>query len=123
MVTDMPAGLYQDWHPASRRHFLLVLSGAREVETSDGMKHRCDSGEVFLTDDVGSRGHRTRTIAGGVVCASASRSQDRLSIAMARAELTDLPAIGSSRNRQGDEPGQISNVANYNVQLPGKRRH
>lgn len=61
MVTDMPAGLYQDWHPASRRHFLLVLSGACEVETSDGMKHRCDSGEVFLTDDVGSRGHRTRS--------------------------------------------------------------
>ena len=66
MVTEMPEGLYQDWHPASRRQLLVVLSGTLEVETSDGRKHRCGSGEVFLADDVGSRGHRTRTIDGPV---------------------------------------------------------
>jgi redox-sensitive bicupin YhaK (pirin superfamily) len=64
MVTEMPEGLYQDWHPASRRQLLVVLSGTLEVETSDGKKHRCSSGEVFLADDVGTRGHRTRTIGG-----------------------------------------------------------
>ena len=64
MVTEMPEGLYQDWHPASRRQLLIVLSGTLEVETSDGKKHRCSSGDVFLADDVGSRGHRTRTIGG-----------------------------------------------------------
>src|SRR5215211_476749 len=61
-MTEMPEGLYQDWHPASRRQLLVVLSGILEVETSDGKKDRCSSGEVFLADDVGSRGHRTRTI-------------------------------------------------------------
>lgn len=64
MVTDMPEGLYQDWHPASRRQLLFVLSGTLEVETSDGKKRRCGRGEVFLADDVGSRGHRTRTVGG-----------------------------------------------------------
>ena len=64
MVTEMPEGFYQDWHPASRRQLLIVLSGTLEVETSDGKKHRCGSGEVFLADDVGSRGHRTRTVGG-----------------------------------------------------------
>ena len=64
MVTEMPEGLYQDWHPASRRQLLVVLSGTLEIETSDGRKHRCSSGEVFLADDVGSRGHRSRTIGG-----------------------------------------------------------
>ena len=64
MVTEMPEGLYQDWHPASRRQLLVVLSGTLEIETSDGEKHRCSSGEVFLADDVGSRGHRSRTIGG-----------------------------------------------------------
>ena len=64
MLTEMPEGLYQDWHPASRRQLLVVLSGTLEVETSDGKKHRCSNGEVFLADDVGSRGHRTRTIGG-----------------------------------------------------------
>src|SRR5260221_14218673 len=62
MVTEMPEGLYQHWHPASRRQLLFVLSGTLEVETSDGTKHRCSSGAGFLADDVGSRGHRTRTI-------------------------------------------------------------
>src|SRR5215469_10654400 len=64
MVTDMAEGLYQDWHPASRRQLLFVLSGTVEIEISDGTKHRCGSGEVFLADDVGSRGHRSRTIDG-----------------------------------------------------------
>jgi hypothetical protein len=64
MITEMPEGLYQDWHPASRRQLLFVLSGTLEVETSDGKKHRCSNGEVFLADDVGRRGHRTRTIGG-----------------------------------------------------------
>ena len=63
-VTEMPEGLYQDWHPASRRQLLFVLSGTLEVETSDGKKHQCSSGDVFLADDVGSSGHRTRTIGG-----------------------------------------------------------
>ena len=64
MVTDMPEGLYQDWHPASRRQLLFVLSGTVEIEISNGTKQRCGSGEVFLADDVGSRGHRSRTIGG-----------------------------------------------------------
>jgi hypothetical protein len=37
-----------------------VLAG----NDSDGKKHRCSSGEVFLADDVGGRGHRIRTIGG-----------------------------------------------------------
>ena len=36
MVTEMPEGFYQDWHPASGRQLLIVLSGTLEVETSDG---------------------------------------------------------------------------------------
>ena len=64
MLGEMPEGFYQDWHPAPRRQLLFVLSGTLEVETSDGKKHRCSHGEVFLADDVGSRGHRSRTIGG-----------------------------------------------------------
>jgi quercetin dioxygenase-like cupin family protein len=64
MVTDMPEGLFQDWHPASRRQLLFVLSGTLEIETSDGTKRQCSSGDVFFADDVGSSGHRSRTIGG-----------------------------------------------------------
>jgi len=62
MVTEMPDGLYQDWHPASGRQLLFVLSGSLEIETTDGKKQQCSSGDVFLADDVGSSGHRSRTI-------------------------------------------------------------
>ena len=64
MFTEMPEGLNQDWHPASRRQLVVVLSGTVEVEASDGTKHRWSNGDMFLADDVGSRGHRTRTIGG-----------------------------------------------------------
>jgi hypothetical protein len=64
MLAEMPEGLDQDWHPASRRQLVIVLSGTVEVEASDGTTHRWSSGELFLADDVGSRGHRTRTIGG-----------------------------------------------------------
>jgi hypothetical protein len=64
IVTEMPEGPYQDWYPATRCQLLIVLSGTLEVETTDGKRHRCSSGEVFLADDVGCRGHRTRTIGG-----------------------------------------------------------
>jgi redox-sensitive bicupin YhaK (pirin superfamily) len=64
MLAEMPEGLDQDWHPASRRQLVIVLSGTVEVEASDGTTHRWGSGEMFLADDVGSRGHRTRTIGG-----------------------------------------------------------
>src|ERR1700692_4012970 len=84
MVTEMPEGFYQDWHPASRRQLLIVLSGTLEVETSDGKKHRCGSGEVFLADDVGrsrpSHSHDRRP-GPRVFCASAARSQCRRLIA------------------------------------------
>ena len=42
----------------------IVLSGTVEVEVSDGKKHQFRNDEMFLADDVGSRGHRTRTIGG-----------------------------------------------------------
>jgi hypothetical protein len=64
MLTEMPEGLNQDWHPASRRQLIVVLSGTVEVETSDGSQKRWSSGEMFLADDFGSRGHRTRTLGG-----------------------------------------------------------
>jgi redox-sensitive bicupin YhaK (pirin superfamily) len=64
MLGEMPEGLNQDWHPASRRQLVIVLSGTVEVEASDGTKHRWSNGEMFLADDAGSRGHRTRTIGG-----------------------------------------------------------
>lgn len=64
MLSEMPAGLEQDWHPASRRQFVVVLSGTVEVEASDGQKRQFGPGQMFLADDSASSGHRTRTLGG-----------------------------------------------------------
>ena len=47
-----------------------MLSGTLEVETSDGKKHRCSPGDVFLANDVGSRGNRTAQSAARPGCCS-----------------------------------------------------
>jgi hypothetical protein len=51
MFTEMPEGLDQNWHPASRRQLVVVLSGTVEVEATDGTKHRWSNGEMFLAED------------------------------------------------------------------------
>ena len=61
----LPAGLEQDWHPAPRRQLVAILSGRVEVDTPDGERRSFGAGDVFLADDVTTRGHRTRTVGGG----------------------------------------------------------
>ena len=61
----LPAGLDQDWHPAPRRQLVTILTGRVEVATPDGQQRGFGPGEVFLADDVDTRGHQTRTIGGG----------------------------------------------------------
>src|SRR5437764_13527655 len=67
MATEMPEGLYQDWHPASRRPASCRAfrhTGGRNQRR--GNKYRCSSGD----DDVGSRGNRTAQSAARPGCCS-----------------------------------------------------
>jgi hypothetical protein len=65
-VAELPAGLDQSWHPAPRRQIVVVLDGMLEVTTTDGQARRFGAGQVFLADDMGGRGHLTRTVEGPV---------------------------------------------------------
>lgn len=55
-----PADQFIDWHPAPRRQFVVTLSGAAEVEASDGEVRRIGPGSIMLADDLTGRGHITR---------------------------------------------------------------
>lgn len=57
-----PAGHVQDWHPASRRQYVITLSGEGEIEIGDGTKRRFGPGDVMLADDTTGRGHITRVV-------------------------------------------------------------
>lgn len=58
-----PAGHFMDWHPAPRRQFVIVLSGAMDIGLPDGSTIRVGPGDVLLAEDVTGRGH-TRLIPG-----------------------------------------------------------
>ena len=56
------AGYDYDWHCAPQRQYIVLLDGEIELETSDGEKRRFRGGDILLVEDVGGRGHRTRTV-------------------------------------------------------------
>ena len=56
-----------DWHPAPRRQFIFIMSGAMEITTSDGATRAFPAGSIVLADDRGSKGHQTRP-ANGATC-------------------------------------------------------
>ncbi len=64
MIMEIPEGLAMDWHASQRASFIVVLSGMVESETTDGATRSWGTGEMFFTDDLGGRGHRTRTVGG-----------------------------------------------------------
>ena len=64
MVMEFPEGFTQDWHPAPRRQIGIILEGAVEIETPDGQKQIRRRGDIALVEDMGTTGHRTRTVGG-----------------------------------------------------------
>lgn len=64
VLVELPAGLDQSWHNAPHRQLVFVLSGAVEVETTDGEQRGWRGGEFFLAEDTDGKGHLTRVIEG-----------------------------------------------------------
>ena len=72
---DRPASSYRfysfepgwigELHPAPTRQFLALMSGAVEVETTDGTVRRLGPGDLVLLEDTSGRGHVTRNIGDG----------------------------------------------------------
>src|SRR6478609_5004501 len=58
VLVDHPA----EPHPAPRRQLVVHLRGEVEVEVSDGEVRRFGPGSVVLVEDLGGRGHRTRSV-------------------------------------------------------------
>lgn len=73
--SDSPATKYRfytfepgwvgELHPAPTRQFLSLMSGAVEMETTDGTVRRLERGDLVLLEDTTGRGHVTRNIGKG----------------------------------------------------------
>jgi hypothetical protein len=72
---DRPASRYRfytfepgwigELHPAPTRQFLALMSGAVEMETTDGTVRRFGPGDLVLLEDTAGKGHLTRNIGDG----------------------------------------------------------
>jgi len=60
-----PPGWNGELHPAPARQFLALMSGAVEMETTDGTVRRFAPGGLVLLEDTSGRGHVTRNIGEG----------------------------------------------------------
>jgi hypothetical protein len=59
-----PATYLSDYHPVSKRQYVITLSGQVEIETGDGTVRRFGPGDVMLAEDTTGRGHITRVVGG-----------------------------------------------------------
>jgi hypothetical protein len=64
VIAELPPGLDQDWHVAPSRQFVIVMTGAIEVQTTEGELRRFAKGDLFMADDREGRGHQTRVLDG-----------------------------------------------------------
>ena len=58
-------GWIGDWHPCPARQFLALMSGAVQMETTDGDVRQLGPGDLVLLEDTSGRGHLTRNIGDG----------------------------------------------------------
>jgi quercetin dioxygenase-like cupin family protein len=55
-----PRGFVWEGHPASKRQYVIIVSGRGEVDVVDGRKVQLAPGRVLLAEDVTGKGHTTR---------------------------------------------------------------
>jgi len=55
-----PRGFVWAGHPASKRQYVIVVSGRGEVDVAGGKKVQLTPGRVLLAEDVTGKGHTTR---------------------------------------------------------------
>ena len=55
-----PRGFVWEGHPASKRQYVIIVSGRGEVDVTGGKKVRLAPGTVLLAEDVTGKGHTTR---------------------------------------------------------------
>jgi len=67
-----PPGRVNDWHTASRRQYIVTLSGHAELVLSGGQTLKVGPGDIELAEDTTGKGHITRTVG----------TEDRVSIAI-----------------------------------------
>lgn len=58
----MPSDYDMDWHNTETRQYVVIMSGAVEMEVGSGEKRLFKQGDIILSDDKTGRGHQSRSV-------------------------------------------------------------
>jgi hypothetical protein len=61
-IRSTPPGRVNDYHTASRRQYVITLSGHAELVLSGGQTIQVGPGSIELAEDLTGKGHITRTV-------------------------------------------------------------
>jgi uncharacterized cupin superfamily protein len=53
---------FSDFHNAPRRQYVVIMSGAMEIEIGDGTTRVLEPGDVLVAEDLTGKGHITRGV-------------------------------------------------------------
>src|SRR6266852_8477579 len=59
---EVPPTYDLDWHPASRRQYIINLDNGVEITASDGESRVIGAGEVLLVEDTTGKGHLSQSV-------------------------------------------------------------
>ena len=65
-IRETPGPSTQDWHVAPMKVYVVLLTGAVEIEVSGGGVRRFSAGDILLAEDTFGKGHKTTTISEGI---------------------------------------------------------
>jgi hypothetical protein len=57
-----PADWFFDWHPATRRQYVINLDAPNKITASDGETRIIGVGEIILIEDVHGKGHLSQAV-------------------------------------------------------------
>ena len=60
----MPGDYQMDWHNTDTRQYVVVVSGAVEMEVGSGERRLFKQGDIVLSEDKTGRGHKSRSVNG-----------------------------------------------------------
>ncbi len=64
LFRTMPSNYDMDWHNTEIRQYVVIVSGAVEMEVGSGEKRIFNQGDIILSEDKTGHGHQSRSVKG-----------------------------------------------------------
>jgi hypothetical protein len=61
-VVRAAPGVFESWHNADKKRYVVVISGEAEVTTTSGEKARIVPGQIYIAEDLTGKGHTFRVV-------------------------------------------------------------